>query len=63
MTVAKHVHVVSFKSNDTLAIQDQIQERPLFLLQGDVYLLRRAKDIHEKEMIKEKEKGKERKSS
>ena len=49
--IAKHCHIVQFKANDIIARQDEVQERALFLLAGEVFMIRRVKDVHEQSLI------------
>eukprot|EP00347_Sterkiella_histriomuscorum_P001579 403371486 len=51
LNMSKHLHIVQFKPNDIIANQDQVQDRPLFLLQGDVFMVRKLKDANESQIL------------
>jgi hypothetical protein len=42
---------VTFKPSEIIALQDAVQEKPLFLMQGEVFMQRRIKDSVEQRII------------
>jgi hypothetical protein len=44
MDLARHIELVQFKASSIIAKQDEVQERPLFLMLGEVIMQRQIKD-------------------
>ena len=49
--IARYVEMTEFKPSAVIARQDQVQERPLLLVQGEVIMQRTIKDWEEQKHI------------